>query len=370
MLIKNKKVFCLITVSLLFALSGCQKKNKMPETLIRTVKIMQVEKVATEQVRRIAGVVEAEKVAELSFRVPGTIAVMKVDLGDQVKKGEFLAKLDPLQYELNVHAAKAELAKAKATMLSKEEHYKAKSRLVKNSVVSQYEANTAKADYEASFNTVKVAEAKLDLAQRDLDETILTAPFAGVIAEREVNAHTEVNKGQLIYQLQSNDDFIVRLRLPDTLIYDVKVNDNVEIAIPSIKHLIIKGKVYRIGAISSGAHAYPLEIKILDDNKLLRSGMAAEVVFHFKYENKKPAIIIPYYAILPSDKKMQGYVFLYDPKTHTVKKTNVVARDIINNEVEIEQGLKPGDFIVVAGVHYLHDGEKVKLMRDENHDNN
>jgi hypothetical protein len=91
--------------------------------------------------------------------------------------------------------------------------------------------------------------------------------------------------------------------------------------------------------------------------------MTARVTFNYPPAGKNlDAMIVPLRAILPGDSAMQGYVFVYDPTEHIVRKVAVSATDLQNNLVEVSGAIKEGDAIVVAGVAFLSDKQKVVVF--------
>jgi len=72
--------------------------------------------------------------------------------------------------------------------------------------------------------------------------------------------------------------------------------------------------------------------------------------------------LIPFNAFAPGDKETTSSIFVFDPKTSTVKKTQIEAQDSVDNNIVVTKGVKPGDIVAIAGVSYLRDGQKVKLM--------
>ena len=91
--------------------------------------------------------------------------------------------------------------------------------------------------------------------------------------------------------------------------------------------------------------------------------MTAEANLTAKAENQKPGYIVPLQALLPAPEVNQGFAFVYDPQTSTVKKTPVRSRGTEHKKAIVYEGLAAGDIIAVAGVSFLADGMKVKLMK-------
>ena len=91
--------------------------------------------------------------------------------------------------------------------------------------------------------------------------------------------------------------------------------------------------------------------------------MTAEAILATKNEDWTPGYMVPIQALLPAPEVNQAYVFVYDPKTSTVSKTPVHMSGTEHKKVIVLEGLAAGDIIAVAGVSFLADGMKVKLMK-------
>ena len=92
--------------------------------------------------------------------------------------------------------------------------------------------------------------------------------------------------------------------------------------------------------------------------------MTAEATILLKEEGVETSgFLVPLTAIAPADLPRQGYAFIYDSATHTVKKSLVKAKGGTDYFVHVYEGVKAGDIVAVAGVTFLNDGQKVKLMQ-------
>ena len=97
----------------------------------------------------------------------------------------------------------------------------------------------------------------------------------------------------------------------------------------------------------------------------MNPGMTAEVSLILAEEGRPTGYLIPLQAILPGEKAGQGYVFVYDAVASTVKKVPVRCRGNEKNLMVIEEGLAEGDIIATAGVSFLVDGMKVRLLEND-----
>ena len=90
--------------------------------------------------------------------------------------------------------------------------------------------------------------------------------------------------------------------------------------------------------------------------------MTVEVSLLLKEEGERSAYLVPFAAIAPADRANEGFVFTYDPKTETVKKTPIKAEGTTDNFAHVYEGVTAGDILAAAGVSFLTDGQHVKLM--------
>ena len=97
----------------------------------------------------------------------------------------------------------------------------------------------------------------------------------------------------------------------------------------------------------------------------VRSGMTVEVTMLLKEAGAETSFLVPLAAVAPADKPGQGYAFVYSAETQTVKKTLIKGRGATDNFVHVYEGIKAGDIVAAAGVTFLNDGQKVKLMQSQ-----
>jgi multidrug efflux pump subunit AcrA (membrane-fusion protein) len=155
----------------------------------------------------------------------------------------------------------------------------------------------------------------------------------------------------------------VQLAVPETTVDRIHIDDSATITFPTLPGESAKGRISYIGSAAVKANAFPVRVVLIDPNKNVKPGMTAQADLFLKVENQQPGYLVPLQALLPAPETNQGYAFVYDPNTSTVRKTAVRARGIEDKEAIVYEGLAPGDIIAVAGVSFLADGMKVKLLK-------
>jgi hypothetical protein len=93
--------------------------------------------------------------------------------------------------------------------------------------------------------------------------------------------------------------------------------------------------------------------------------MTARVALMLSGDEEKTAYLVPISAIAQRGDSKKGFVFVYDTPTSTVKKTQIIGSSVRGNDAVIIEGIKSGDIVAVAGVSFLEDGQKVKLMESK-----
>ena len=152
--------------------------------------------------------------------------------------------------------------------------------------------------------------------------------------------------------------------LPETAIGKVYLGLPAKIKFPSDGIPAHEGQISEIGTVTSEDNAFPIKVAIFDRSESILPGMAAEVAFVAREAASSISYLVPFSAIAAGEATGQGYVFVFDPETSTVKKTEVRrGKQLVQgNSVALSEGIKPGDVIASTGVSFLRDGQEVRLF--------
>jgi len=360
-------ILCLLAVML--TIFGCGKEEK-PDEVIRSIRWTKVAETTAKQVRMISGTTKPVDQTALSFAVGGTVEKVEVRLGDQVKKGQLLAELDQQPFVLGVRDAEAELSKGQANMVERRANYERYVALYESNNASKAELDEARASFDSAKSQVQAAKAQLGLARRDLRKTQLKAPFNGTISVKEVEPYVEVPAGKAILGLDGVESgFEVSAAVPDSVVIRLSLGDEADVVFPTLNNRRVPGVITEVGGRSRTASTYPVTVQLQEQFDDFRSGMSVEVAFEFipESETGEPimtGLAVPLAAFVVGEEKTY-FVFIYDEKSSTVKKTQVKTVALRENDVIVAPGaLKAGDIIATAGVPFLTDGQKVNLMKE------
>jgi RND family efflux transporter MFP subunit len=219
-------VHTLLGLSLLLAISACREAPPPPPERIRAIKTITVSEQSSGKLRQFSGVVEAADSSSIGFEVSGNVREVRVDVGDRITKGQVLAVLDKRTYNLNVKAAEAELGRAEVQLADKRNDLDRFQRINKQDpgAVSQAALDQSQAAVDSARKQVQFTKSGLKLAQRDLDKTVLRAPFDGVIANRYIDAFNEVARGQKCFDVYENTGMEVAVSIPEDAIDDIRMD--------------------------------------------------------------------------------------------------------------------------------------------------
>jgi len=355
-----KRIVWLLCISV--ALTACKDKVETMDT-VRAIKTITVSDQPLEQILKFPGSIAAVNSSNLSFEVGGLVASVQVDIGDQVKKGQVLAVLDPEPYQLDVKAINAELIKARDKVTQAKAQYAREKRIYDQGAGVKSRLEIAQYQYKASGSAVDYQLARLNLAKRNLHKTTLYSPYDGSIASRSVQPHEEVQVGQEVFRINATGKMEVQLVVPESSIDLIHLDDSVTMTFPTLPGKISKGHISYIGSAADQGNAFPVKVELADQKEKVKPGMTAEVTFAIAADTRKPGYAIPLQAVLLTKEQDRGYVFVYDPQASTVKKTSVRIHGTEQKNTIVHEGLASGDTIAVAGVSFLADGMKVKLMK-------
>jgi RND family efflux transporter MFP subunit len=357
--------------ALLVALAGCRQEAPPPDLPPRAIQWARVSGALALERRVISGIVTAIEDTRLAFEVNGTVQTVEVDLGDAVEEGQVLARLDPEPLELTVRDAEAALAEARALRAH------AVSTLARyeqaGAAVARQEVDRARAMRDSRKSQLDAAQARLNLARRDLRLSVLEAPFRGTISSREVDPAMRVAGGETAFEMDSEESGLrVEVQMPETLIARVRQGDEVEVGFPSIGDpsldvgdRLFAAVVAEVGTRAGAGNAFPVRADLRDPPPGLRSGMTAEVTFSMPRDRSRlmepEGFMIPLAAaVAEADNRFS--VFVYDSETSTVQKRPIRTGGVGENTVAVLEGLEADDIIATAGVSFLRDGETVTLL--------
>jgi membrane fusion protein, multidrug efflux system len=304
-----------------------------------------------------AGEIRAREEATLSFRVGGKLVRRLVDVGDRVRKGDLLAELDPGDLRLQVEALQAELTSADAQLARARADHARTASLSKDQLVSRSALDQQTAALRAAEGQARAARAQFDLSRNQAAYSQLRAPQDGVVASRQVEAGQVVAAGQAVFGLAADGGREVAFALPESGIRDFKVGQAVVIELWSAQGERIPGRIREIApAADPQARTYAARATLEGDAARVDLGQSARVYIPTALSGD--ALRLPLSALHRGDKG-QTVVWTVDPKVNKARRVPVGIGPYAADGVAVLSGLKPTEWVVMAGGHLLHEGQPV-----------
>jgi hypothetical protein len=191
----------LLTLTTLVLLAACQRADEASVPEIRPVRVTTIESRAASGIVSLTGSVQAQTEINESFRIDGRLVERTVDIGDKVKPGQLIARLDPQNEESGLQSARAQLAAARAQLVEARNNHARMRELVAEDAVSRASFDQAVALLKTAESQVEAVQSQVSLAENRLSYTRLSSNAAGVVTARGPEPGEVVSAGRMIIQV-------------------------------------------------------------------------------------------------------------------------------------------------------------------------
>jgi len=351
-----------VVLAAVLAVLGCEDEPEAPE-VIRPVRYVVVEGHDSGTQRTFSGVSKSGQESRLSFQVSGQVLEVPINVGDRVKKGDTVARMDPADYALQLQNAQAAAAQSRAQERNAKATYERTRALYENQNASRQDLDADRTGYESGRAGLESANQQIRLRQRQLGYTHLKAPEPGVIATVDIEVNEYVQAGELVATLLAGDQIEVSVSVPASVIRSVKKGAKATARFDSLDGKTFGGTVTEVGVSSAGgATTFPVTVRLSEGENQVRAGMTADVTFVFASTTVGPKYSLPISAV--GEDREGRFVFMLQNEGDglgTVHRSPVEVGEILADGIEILSGVKPGDLVVTAGVSRIYDGLQVRV---------
>ena len=338
------------------------------DVVIRPVRYAQVFAAGSERARTFTGTAQAASEQNLSFRVAGTVQQVRADVGDQVRRGQTLAWLDPSDYQLQRQQSEAALAQARAQSRNAQATYERTLALYENQNASRSDLDAARAAYESADAAVASSETALSLAGQQVNYTRLYAPVNGIIARVDIEANETIGAGQSVLVINSEGRPEVQVAVPEAFIGGIRSGRSVEVTFDAVPGASFAATVAEVGVTTMGSGTFTVTVRLDEDTERVRPGMAAEVAFSIQGSSSgsNDSVIVPSQAVgQDQDGRFVFVINRTEGDLATVERRVVEVGPLTAEGIEITSGLQDGDYVATAGLRTLTGGQQVKLLDQE-----
>lgn len=324
--------------------------TKSKKEVIKPVKIFTVHDYSKKEMWEFPGTVKAHKEAVLSFQLDGNIAEISAKEGVPVKMGDVLARLDDRDFQFKIDALKARLKDSKTALSRQKELYTQKVG-TKNS-------------YDQALTAFQVVESEVNRGLKALENTVIRAPFDGVVTKRYVDQFQEIGKNKKVLLLQDITKLDIEVNVHEKLMAGEDKRDSTKItaSFASLPNRIFELKIKEFET-EADPNTMSYKVTLTMDNVLehrILPGMSS-VVRAYPEEEEHAYVAVPNSAVFSTD---QSGFKVWVLENNIVNIRSVKVGETQGDIIPILEGLKINDVVVVAGVHSLYDGQRVKVYQE------
>lgn len=298
----------------------------------------------------LQGNVSTNNLVVIMPEVPGILTTVFVKEGQQVSKGQQLAKIDDggLAPQLAQMKIQADLAK---TTFERQE------RLWKQKIGSEMQYLQAKTNFKTQEKTVKQIE-------EQIAKTIVKAPFSGTIDEVITEQGNMVSPGMSqLFRIINLNEMHIETNVPEGHIATVTKGKSVEVELPVLREKI-QAKVAQVGSFINPANrTFKVEIPISNESKMIKPNLTAKIRIN-DYTNEK-ALLIPQ-SIISENAAGEEYLYIIEKKVNNVgiaKRIIIKTGQTEGNFIEVLSGIENGAEVILEGARSIKDGQEVKIIQ-------
>jgi membrane fusion protein, multidrug efflux system len=345
------------TALIVAAVTGCDKPAP-PTTQARPVRTVTVERGAEGEAVSLTGHVRAKDQVNLAFRLEGRVIERPVNVGDVLKAGQVVAKLDPQIQQNGLNTAQANLASVEALLVQARLTFGRQQQLVKDGWTSRANFDEARQKLETAQGQVDTAQAQLRTAQEQLSYTVLSADAPGAVTAKGAEPGEVVHAGKMIVQVARQGGRDAVFDVPEQLMRTGPRDPLVQIALTNDPTVRATGRVREVSPqADSATRTWQVKVGIIDPPQGMQLG--STVTGSIKL-SAPPGVEIPASAL--TEANGNPAVWVVDPQSQTVSLRSVDVSRYDPATVVISQGLDTGEVVVTAGVQVLRPGQKVRLL--------
>lgn len=340
-------------------LAGCDRGEEaaapQPPRPVRTVT---VEKQQGGQRVTLTGDIQAKEEVALAFRVSGRMIERSANVGDTVKAGQLVARLDAQNAQNTLRSAQAALAAAESQLVKTSNAFDRQDRLLGNGFTTRANHDAARNAMQAAQAQVDDAEAQLRIANDNLDYTELRADAPGTVTARGAEPGEVVQAGQMILQLARQGGRDAVFDVPAALLRAAPSDPTVTVTLTDDPRVTVTGRVREVAPQADPVtRTFRVRVGLDNPPEAMRLGSTVNGQVQLDAE---AGIEIPASAL--TNANGQPAVWVVDPAANTVALRNIEVLRFNPSTVEVASGLDPGEVVVTAGVQALHPGQKVRLL--------
>ncbi len=296
------------------------------------------------------GLVEAVKQSTISAQISGRIVELNFDVGDYVKQGQVIARIDESVVGAQAAGSQAQVAQARALLENARAQYERSKQLFAQKFISQAALDKATAEYKAAQAQAAASLAGAGEAAATRRFATLVAPYSGVVSARHVEVGEMAMPGKPIMTGFDPKDLRVEVSVPEYKLPAVRALARATVELPAIHKWVKATRVTILPAADARTHATRVRLDLPEDSHEIYPGMFARAHFAVGRAQK---LLVPAQAVLRRSELTAVYVV--DAKDNVQLRQIRVGEPVGEGQIEVLSGLAPGEKValdpVKAGIY-------------------
>ena len=328
--------------------SGESENNSNTEdndsTLVIPVEAMDVTRGDISAYYSNTATLEAVEEATIVSKIRGIVEEIMVEEGDQVKKGQVLARIEDDQYRI-------ETERAKATMDRLYNDYQRNKELFDKELISVEVYENSRFEYESQ-------KSAYELAQLNLEYSSIKSPISGVISERFIKVGNMIGTDQQVFHVSDFDPIQAIIHIPEHERSKIRKGQRAELSADALPGQTFTGNVERISPIiDPQTGTFKVTVYLTDNRDLLRPGMFGRI--KIVYDTRVNTKMIPKSAVMSVDETQSVFVV-----KDSVAYKKIIRTGYVNGKnIEVIDGLDDGEIVVTTGQGSLTDSTRVNIVK-------
>jgi len=338
---------------------GCQRgAPEADEPEVRPVRSVTIEKREGGSTIALSGRIAAEDEVAVAFRIPGRLIERSVNVGDRVRPGQVLARLEQMNERNQLLSAQAALNAANADLVRARDEFARQKSLIDEGFTTRAALDAATAAFRAAEAQVKSATAQVAMAQDLVGFTVLTADAPGAVVARGAEPGEVVQAGRMIVRIALDGGVDAVFEVPPQVVRRAARTQQVTVALTDDPTVTTTGRVREISPQAdpvTGTFTVRVGLENPPPDMLLGSIVSGRVTVE-----GAPMIVVPASALATSEGGPALWIVNPADSTVSLRPIRIAAHE--PDTVIVAEGLAPGDTVVTAGVQTLRAGQKVRVL--------
>lgn len=336
-----------------------------------SVEVVPVESGTISDQIRAYGTIQAQDIVSITPQVSDRVTEILVDLGDEITRGQVMARIRDVSFRDNVEQAEAQIRQSRTALERDSTQFVRQQNLFERDLISQAEFDEFRATYLSSQAQYESARAALTQSREDLENTEIRSPVDGVVLERMISVGDVASSGQIAFEVANLVGFETRVFLPMQDWQLVQIGQEVSFSLSSRTGEVGQGVVSRKSPrLDPTTGLGEVVISLTDTGSPINQGALLQA--RINLETREDVIVIPRSALI---ERVDTYI---EPETGTIELERsysvfVTQGDSIavnrelelgieqGDRIEVMDGLSAGDGLIITGQNNLEDGGRIRV---------